>query len=94
MPQRCHKLKENYIEIANYSASALVNSKTNILNKILAQFSRILKEYSTIKWDLFWDITFFISVNCSKENKHTIILIAAEETFEKKINIYYLKGFF
>lgn len=82
-----------------------MNIKANILNKILAQFNSILKEYSTIKWDLFWDITFFILVNCSKENKHTIILVAAEETFEKiqhilferffsniRIDVYFLLG--
>lgn len=34
----------------------------------------------------------FILVSWSKENKHTIILVAAEETFEK-FNIYYLKDF-
>lgn len=35
--------------------------------KILAEFSSTLKEYSTIKWDLFWDITFSILVNWSED---------------------------
>lgn len=55
------KLNEDLVEIGNYSPAWLMNIKADILNKILAEFSNTLKEYSTVKWDLFWDAMFFFS---------------------------------